>query len=429
MTRGIEGSRPEVLPLQSSLSPALTPTPEPPRAPLWTRLRVEPIPRLATLGVLLLAGLVLRGWIMAISVGTNDIEAWRDFAERINKDGLGHCYETLRHLNHPPLVALGVSWVASLASALGVRFAVAFKSVVVLADVGTAVLLYRIWQSKARIGLVGAAAYALAPLALLVTAYHGNTDPVLAGMCLLAVWLLDERRHLAAGLALGAAFNIKLTPLLLVPLLLGRCTTRKEMLRFLAGLAAGGVPFAVALLAYGKAFAQKVLSYSPPPTQWGIGALLPPAMGHRVLYDYAEPVFRILTRHGRILLGVLAVALALLARRRPHWSLYEAAAATMGVFLVLLPGFGIQYAIWVLPLLLAADLAGGAVYGVVAGMFALFLYVIWWTGKSPYYTVFLAPYPPAAVLVGVVAWTLLALRTARLIRRGMATGSGPRSVG
>jgi hypothetical protein len=95
--------------------------------------------------------------------------------------------------------------------------------------------------------------------------------------------------------------------------------------------------------------------------------------------------------------------------RRGRWDAYQLGAMAWAAFLLLTPGFGLQYAVFVVPLMLAADLRRGAVYGLVAGLYLLATYAGKWDGRLPLESLFAGGLPnPLPPPIGLVAWALLA---------------------
>ncbi len=64
------------------------------------------------------------------------------------------------------------------------------------------ILLVLLRQKRWR--FVTVAAYLLNPLAIIFSAYHGNTDSAVAAFALLCVWALSKGNVIGAGAALGA---------------------------------------------------------------------------------------------------------------------------------------------------------------------------------------------------------------------------------
>jgi hypothetical protein len=212
----------------------------------WTSHR--PSPTFILLGIGLL-GLLARVWVVKHSLGSNDMLTWWSFATEIDQHGLAFAYDNDPRFNHPPLMGLLVSLLHALAAKTGVRFDVLFKTPELLADVGAAALIYWIWRRRsARYAALAVALFCWNPASLLVSAYHGNTDPLCAALTLAAVLLVDSKRPLLAGLALGASINVKLIPVLLIPVLYSCVGGWRQAARFTAGLSFGVLPFVPVVL-------------------------------------------------------------------------------------------------------------------------------------------------------------------------------------
>src|SRR5581483_9283338 len=159
----------------------------------------------------------------------------------------GHRLEGLPVFNHGPLAA----WLLAAINALHDRgiagYPFLIRAPACLADFVTAVLLFELVRRvrPLREALLAAALVAFSPVLLVVSGFHGNTDPVVVMFVLAAAYLLLVRRSpLAASIAFGLAVSVKLVPLVLVPALLlaAMRLRRAAVLRFLAG---GAVVFAV----------------------------------------------------------------------------------------------------------------------------------------------------------------------------------------
>ena len=132
-------------------------------------------------------------------------------------------------------------------------------------------------------------------------------------------------------------------------------------------------------------------------------------------WDQAGPVAEYF-KHGRYVLLSLVFLLAL-AGRRWRWDRYRLAAATAILFLVIGPGFAVQYTCFAAPLLLAASLPLGMLYGIVVGVFLGAIYWGFRTGVFPLLSNFTGDFPNAARPFRFVIWGLLIYLLVRLIRR------------
>ena len=366
---------------------------------------------------LIIAGILARFAIAACSWGTTDTLSFNRFAWNIDRDGLLETYHNDPEFNHPPIPAYW-AWVAMRATRPSAfAFAFLLRVPMILADTASAWLLWRIWRSRAGSlrGLAVAALYVWCPAAMLVSGYHGNTDPIYAFLCLVCVYLIEDRgRPFWGGLALAAAINVKLIPvLLIVPLVLSfrRWT---DAVRFIAGLIPGILPFIPPLALAGASFARNALAYKSSAVLWGINFFLllgvppesPLPFAARVYHDF-----------GRYLLLALVLAWSVAARRWRRWTRYDLAAATFALFLVFAPGFGVQYTVIVLPLLFAARPRVAVVYGLCAGVFLLAAYLVFWDGGFPVSSLFSRNLPPVVGAVGLSAWSVLLYYMVTTLRR------------
>src|SRR5207244_8376913 len=61
------------------------------------------------------------------------------------------------------------------------------------------------------------ALFALSPVSLMVSGFHGNTDPVMVMLLVCAVWMCLRNRPVLAGLFFALSCQIKIVPLLFLP--------------------------------------------------------------------------------------------------------------------------------------------------------------------------------------------------------------------
>src|SRR5207253_1809631 len=61
------------------------------------------------------------------------------------------------------------------------------------------------------------ALFALSPVSLMVSGFHGNTDPVMVLFLVCAVWMCLRNQPVMAGLFLALSCQIKIVPLFLLP--------------------------------------------------------------------------------------------------------------------------------------------------------------------------------------------------------------------
>jgi uncharacterized membrane protein len=278
-----------------------------------------------------------------------------------------------------------------------------------VADVASAWLLFELLRLRCTASEAALAAITLAasPLLIIVSGFHGNTDPVFVAFSLLAVYVLGAHdRTFWGGLTLATALSIKLVPVVLLPMMIVLCVRRggRRLLRFCAG---GLVVFLVlwvpVLLRDGRDFLHQVLFYSGIPfTQWGVPQFL-----HWARHEHGY-YLSVLSHTGPVMLLVAALIPALLVWEAPHeWML--AAGLGFPLFLLLSPAFGMQYLVWPLA---AAYLVNGllaAIYNMVASVFAWLVYSDWsgrWWGWNEAHGL---PFTTTGLVLMCLTWCTLLL--------------------
>jgi len=313
----------------------------------------------------LLAGLIATGMltrivIIAVTTGSNDMRTWTRFAETIRSEGMWALYDGDVLFNHPPIVGMTAAALNWVAEATGIPFEYLFKLPMLIGDFFVLWLLWTIWSTRSRQKtLMAMALFACNPISILATAHHGNTDSLVAALVLLAARQHSRNAMFTAGLALAVAGNVKIVVGLCIPALLLLIRERVQLQRIIAGGAVGAIPFAIAAAAY-------------------------------------ESV-------GRLIILVTMIVFAVLGRRR-DWSPYKAAALAFASFLVVTAGWGIQYTVWLVPVLAAASITWSARYAAIVGAFVILLYgeyVVW---EFPIRTWHNGQPEPITAVVGLVAW-------------------------
>lgn len=408
-------------------------------------------------------GIGVRLVIAVLSYGTNDAATFWDFAVHIDEYGLLATYDDIEGFNHPPLIGYWILAAKELTPPSSPeRFPLVFKLPFIAADALGAWLLWRIGlrRSGALLGGVMAALYAWSPVAMLISGYHCNTDNLYAVLCLLAVYLMGiegisesgagdefgwsprvrsaDWRFFLGGLALGAAINVKLIPVLLIAPLMLSCPNRRLFVRFSLGLMVAAVPFIPPLILVSDSFLHNVLGYRSQTVRWGIAFLVIEAQSERPLRSEAVAFWRFYRAVAPWLIILLPLALGMVNRMRPKLDRAALCAVCFAIFLVLAPGFGVQYLVVLVPLLLAASVRFSLVYGALAGTFLLLTYicysidyaprgmVTWMFTEEPnrqplriatemglLHSHFHGVLPRAPALIGLVAWVLLGQWAAR----------------
>src|SRR5438067_2931964 len=164
-------------------------------------------------------GAALRAYCLVFTNGTGDMDDWEDHAQQVYDRGLVGYYHANSFANHPPFISKVSSLILQMSVATGIPFRILFRTPFALLDAGNALLVFLLLPQN-RWRFFATACYWLSPAAILISAYHGNTDTAVAFFLLLTVWLATKQQIVGSGVAFGASLWIKLPGVLALPALL-----------------------------------------------------------------------------------------------------------------------------------------------------------------------------------------------------------------
>jgi hypothetical protein len=327
------------------------------------------------------AATLFKLFVAGTTYGTNDVQYWTGFAQAVRQYGpigiYGHVLPEPVVYNHPPLAGwllVALNWLQDRGVA---SFPFLIRAPACLADLATAVLMLELLRRERSLREAVAAAILVvwSPVLLVVSGFHGNTDPVFLMFTLLAAYLLIVRqRPGSAGICFGIAVSIKLVPIVLAPTLLIIALRRGR--RTAGTFAAGGaLVFAVlwvpVLVSQWSGFRSDVLEYSGIVVrEWGLfqfGEWLQAPAG---LTSW-------LAGSGRFVMVLLSAGIgALIAWRRPSQEL-PALGVSLALFLLTSSAFGMQYLAWPLAAAYLVNFAAATLYNALASVFIVTVYDQW----------------------------------------------------
>jgi hypothetical protein len=325
----------------------------------------------------LVLGVLLRAYLLLFTPGTFDVAVWQSHAGWIWEHGLVGYYGRSEVFNHPPFIGAVMEQLWRLARAAPGDFAFWLRAPFAVLDLGSALLLLSLFRESAWRYAV-AAAYWLHPLAVLYSAYHGNTDSAVAFFMLLGVWAASRGSAAWAGAALGVGLWVKLPAALAVPALFLALPDLRARARFSAALGVVGVStYLPVLLAAPGLLAERVFLYpglyitnADGDPIWGLWSILG---APEALPGFLQGPAALHRRFNSAICwaGVLLLAWLRRDRTAPH-DLARTVCASLLLFYALTWNWAFQYLAWVVPFLfflewrwaaLATLLLGGYVYG------------------------------------------------------------------
>jgi hypothetical protein len=167
----------------------------------------------------MLIGAALRIYCLVFTNGTGDMDDWEDHAQQVRDRGLIGYYHANSFANHPPFISKVGALILQIATVTHIPFRIFFRALFALLDAGNTFLLFSLLPEN-RWRFFATACYWLSPAAIIVSAYHGNTDTAVAFFLLLSVWLATKQRILSSGAAFGVSLWVKLPGILALPALL-----------------------------------------------------------------------------------------------------------------------------------------------------------------------------------------------------------------
>jgi len=363
------------------------------------------------------------------TVGTTDVLTFHSFSDTIERSGVLALYNADIEFNHPPFMAwvlIALNW---LSSNTWLDFPFWMRLPAILADLGSLWLMTLIIPKNPRLLLL----LAICPISILISGFHGNTDPVMIFLVLLAIYFLDRRKWvLAAGIALGASACVKLVGFVFVPAFFFYLSSKRERLLLVLATCATFVLLSSPYLFQDpEVIAHNVFGYRSAKGIWGFTRLarIPELLMHHVGYvSFSAEI-------GVFVPLLVIPGLMLFLSRRPV-SLLTRCAISIFLFLWLAPGFGVQYLAWLVPFALVFGEAWALAVYTTSGLFLFLVYTYWsqgfpWSYAEPEK---MGVWPHSLVPFELTTWLIIGLAAFaglwRLRKAGWseASASGDRQV-
>lgn len=314
--------------------------------------------------------------LAAQTLGTNDVAFFRLYGTQIAEHGLIPLYQSVPLFNHTPLIGLFSALLARWTEGDPRLFALLLRLPGIAADLVAIGALLRL---RSRTGTPPAWAlmvFALSPVSIMVTGFHGNFDAVFTALLTLAAVASVEERLVPSACWFALACNVKVAPLLLAPIFFAWWLQRRRGWHFAA--VAGTLTllgWAWPLIACPHAFLKNVLGYSGFWGFWGISFWL---------YQSGVPAFHVVDFHHLPLaetlvtqglkFSIIAATLFIGWRTRGAETIFRPLAAVWLVFMVFAPGVVGQYLVWPAPFLLVACARS---YALTAAACSIFLFIFY----------------------------------------------------
>ena len=346
---------------------------------------MNPTRDLRTTSILALAlvALALKLTIAYNTIGTNDAVFFYGFAKVLSQHSLEWTYQHSRYFNHPPLTAYylrGIYFVTEQrwCQDLGIHFPFLLRLPGIMADFLVVLVLLRMTKTCLRIPIWALTLFALSPVSLMVSGFHGNTDPVMVLPLVCAVWMSLRSRPMLAGLFFALSCQVKIVPLLLLPAFVFFWLSQGKIREFLIPAAiATTILWLEPLLNFPVLFANNVLAYGSYWGMWGITYCLrltgSPEFSRVSFFDL-EPGQTLVITVLKMIIVIAAVIMAWQRRQARGLAFVETLAWTWLTFFILAPGVCPQYMVWLAPFVL---LASPSLYAALAISTSIYLFAFY----------------------------------------------------
>jgi uncharacterized membrane protein len=381
---------------------------------------------------LALASAALKIVIALNTFGTNDVTTFYTFSRSLADHGLEWTYRNgvvwfsaLPIFNHPPLTAYYLQAIGYLSHqdlfrSCGLTFPFLLRLPGIAADFVVVLVLIRLSQVDKilRIPIWALALFAISPVSLMVSGFHGNTDPVVVMFLVLAAYMCLRERPVLCGIFFALSCQIKVIPLLMLPILFFFWLARGATLRFtIPFMLLCATMWAEPLINFPALFLRNVFSYGSFWGEWGFTywlrlTQLPQFNGTGAfnLPRAAAAVAFLLKA------GIVAAVFAVAWRRRclRERAVIDSIAYAWIIFFVFSPGISVQYMVWLAPFILLLSPTLYVWLVVTSSIFLFFFYntiaggLPWYIAvstNSPRYLNVWVPWslwPWAALIVGMI---------------------------
>ena len=320
-----------------------------------------------------------------VTLGSPDLPLWERFLTNIRENGAisnyysGGLYVSPRGtyinpFNHPPFIVHYLRFVGGLSDLTGLPFRFWFRLFTSLADIGSALVLYRLLRISGHFNPLAFLLYLLAPATIIISGYHGNTDALMIVFLLLAIYLTQtERPAWICGIVFGMALNIKLVPIVAAPAFFFFIPDMRRRVEFVVAACltffVGSLPYIVEdpFIIY-----RRVFGYRSVVARWGLTRFL---AGFADVRDF-DSFFNAFVRLGNyVLLGLLAAFSIKMNRKVPKPPLYVQVGIIMFIFMSFTLGYGHNYLPWLDPFA-ALAVSTAVLYYAASGALLVLMYFI-----------------------------------------------------
>ncbi|CAN5593728.1 hypothetical protein BH20VER3_BH20VER3_05480 [soil metagenome] len=326
--------------------------------------------------------LVVKMLIAWNTIGTNDVISFYHFGKSLTSVGLEATYAGQVSFNHPPLVAAFLRGIYALdhipwMHQYGIAFPFLLRLPGIIADFVVVLVLLGLARPL-RLPIWSLFVLAVSPVSLMVSGFHGNTDSLMVLFVVLAAYMCERERPISCAFFLALSCQVKIVPLLLVPIFFFHWLFRNRSLSFTLTLLSASVLFWIdPLLHFPAIFVQRVLLYGSFWGIWGITYWLKLTgiqdFGPVTYYNFL-PMQQVVVTGLKVVIVLAVLSLAWRRRKLDAHGVFASLGWAWVIFFILSPGVCAQYMVWLMPFVLVLSPRFFAWLTLTSSLFLFFFY-------------------------------------------------------
>lgn len=338
--------------------------------------------------VALACSTALKLWWACHSAGSVDAVLFFNFGKALAHSSLRGLYEHEPLFNHTPMVGCTARALWQICQGDFICFSIALRFISILADIGVVLALLHVRRLTGRPAHWLVTLFALSPVSLMVSGFHGNVDPVMVLCLVLAAAAVLDGRVVVSGLLFGLACNIKVVPIVLLPVFFLFWRQRGRSMAF--AISCGTLLLIGSLWPLWQcpaSYLRNVFGYSSFWGTWGISYWLRmtgvPALQKIDFHGLTQAQVAIMAGLKILVVGAITW-LGWRRRAVPPPEFLISVLAAWTILFVFAPGAGPQYLVWVAPFVLFAAPLWPVALTVCSSAFLFVFYYTTSRGEFPF---------------------------------------------
>ena len=317
---------------------------------------------------------VLKMFIASQLFGTYDMESFYIVADIMKEGVTTNIYAETDRYNYSPIWSYVLYLNYYLSRATSIALSTVIKFSLIIFDIFTAILLYKINENsnkgeKERFIVV--ASFLYSPITIMVSSYGAQFENIALYFLLLYIYIGRKRQYIWHHLLYGLSIAVKQVTILPIAFL----TLRQKGTKIILFLILAAIPFTILITPYLSEGLPRILNnvigYAGTPGFWGYSRAIRYVTLTLGLYKL-EIIFTFLML--KIMTVVMFAIMFYYFNKYSKINLLNGIIISYLLFYTLAPGFGAQYLVWILPFAVLRHNHFYYVYSLLGSLVVFFFY-------------------------------------------------------